>query len=154
MFGFLIIFSVIISVFLPIIFITCTKLRSGVMFSSNARFVGVHFLARSRHYELCSGKCRKVQAIIAKREYDERVKGDKLEQLDEAAYYYWYNRLRKLRKGKAANPGKAVTFKIKFDIFSKEAVRLKKLVRCKEMSLADFASWLAQRQNEADILME
>ncbi|WP_313529381.1 hypothetical protein [Anaerotignum sp.] len=58
---------------------------------------GKDFLARSRHYELCSDECRKRQAAEAKREFDERAKGDRLEQLYEAAYYYWYNRLRKLR---------------------------------------------------------
>ena len=145
---------VITSSFLPIIFYYMHKIKEWGYVFQQCKVCGVHFLARSRHYELCSDKCRKVQAVTAKREYDERVKGDKLEQLDEAAYYYWYNRLRKLRKGKAANPSKAAAFKIEFDVFRKEAVRLKKLVRCKEMSLADFASWLAQRQNEADILME
>ncbi len=63
---------------------------------------GKDFLARSRHYELCSDDRRKEQAVAAKREFDERAKGDRLEQLDEAAYYYWYNRLRKLRKEKGA----------------------------------------------------
>ena len=113
-----------------------------------------HFLARSRHYELCSDKCRKVKAATAKKEFDERAKGDKLEQLDESAYFYWYNRLRKLRKGKTANLEKAAAFKVQFDIFRKEAVRRKALVKSRKMPLADFSAWLVEQQSVADGLME
>jgi hypothetical protein len=113
---------------------------------------GNDFLARSRHYELCSNKCRKDQAVIAKREFDERAKGDRLEQLDEAAYYYWYNRLRKLRKGNAAD--KTAAFKSAFDAFRKEAVRRKGEVKRGETRLNEFSDWLIVQQDEADKLME
>jgi hypothetical protein len=111
------------------------------------------FLARSRHYELCSDECRKVQAVEAKREFDERVKSDRLEQLDEAAYYYWYNRLRKLRKGKAANPDKAAAFKTVFNTFRKEAVKRKAAVKRGETRLTEFTGWLMEQQDAADALM-
>ncbi|MCL2254800.1 MAG: hypothetical protein FWC09_10185, partial [Lachnospiraceae bacterium] len=94
---------------------------------------------------------RKKQAVSAKREFDGRVKGDRLEQLDEAAYYYWYNRLRKLRKGKAAE--KTAAFKEAFDAFRKEAVKLKGEVKREEMRLSDFMDWLVKQQNRADILV-
>jgi hypothetical protein len=109
------------------------------------------FLARSGHYELCSDKCRKVQAVEAKREYDERVKGSSLEQLDEAAYFYWYNRLRKLRK--TANHEKAAAFAEGFNTFRKEKTRRKGLVKSGEMKESDFFGWLAVQQGVADGLV-
>ena len=114
---------------------------------------GKDFLARSRHYELCSDDCRKEQAVAAKREFDERAKGDRLEQLDEAAYYYWYNRWRKLKKGKAANPEWAAAFKTAFAAFREEAVKRKADVKRGELRLNDFAAWLIEQQDEADRLM-
>ena len=79
-----------------------------------------------------------------------------MEQLHESAYFYWYNRLRKLRK-KATNSEeteKAVDFKVQFDIFRKEAVRRKALVKARKMPLADFSAWLVEQQSVADGLME
>ena len=105
------------------------------------------FLARSRHYELCSDNCRKVQAVEAKREFDERTKNDRLEQLHESAYYYWYNRLRKLKRGKTADLEKT------FKIFRKEAVNRKGMVKRGKMQVNDFSSWLIKPQDEVDRLM-
>jgi len=142
------------SSFLPVIFYYLNKLNEWRFVFQECKVCYNDFLARSRHYELCSDDCRKKQAASAKREFDERAKGDKLEQLDEAAYYYWYNRLRKLRKGKAANPEKAATFKAEFDKFRKEAVRRKAAVKQGEMKESDFSNWLFRQQNEADRLMD
>jgi hypothetical protein len=141
------------SSFLPVIAYYLHKIEEwGYVFQA-CKVCGKDFLARSRHYELCSDECRKVQAVEAKREFDERAKGDRLEQLDEAAYYYWYNRLRKLRKGKAANPDKAAAFKAAFDEFRTEAVRRKAAVKRGEVRLTDFSDWLIQKQDEADRLV-
>jgi hypothetical protein len=139
---------------LPVIVYYLHKIAEWRYVFQQCKVCGRAFLARSRHYELCSDKCRKVQAAEAKREFDERVKEDRVEQLDEAAYFYWYNRLRKLRKGKAANPDKAAAFKVAFDGFRKEAVKRKSAVKRGETTLSDFCTWLAERQNEADRLME
>ena len=95
-----------------------------------------------------------MQAVTAKREFDERAKEDRLEQLDEAAYYYWYNRYRKLRKGKAADPERAAAFKVAFDGFRADAVQYKAEVKRGEAQLGEFAVWLIQKQDEADRLMD
>ena len=142
-----------VSTLLPIIAYYMYKIGEWGFVFQQCKVCGKDFLARSRHYELCSDECRKVQAVDAKREFDERAKGDRLEQLDEAAYYYWYNRLRKLRKGKAANPEKAAAFKVAFDDFRKEAVKRKADAKRGELRLNDFSAWLIERQNEADRLM-
>jgi hypothetical protein len=141
------------SSFLPVIFYYMHKIEEWGFVFQECKICGRDFLARSRHFELCSDDCRKKQAITAKREFDERAKGDRLEQLDEAAYYYWYNRLRKLRKGKAANPDKAAAFKAAFDIFRKEAVRRKASVKRGETKQSEFSDWLIRQQDEADRLM-
>jgi len=141
------------SSFLPIIFYYTHKIKEWGFVYQQCKVCNNHFLARSRHYELCSDECRKIKATTAKKEFDERAKSDKLEQLDEAAYYYWYNRLRKLRKGKAANLEKAAVFKVEFDVFRKEAVKRKAAAKNRQISIADFASWLVEQQEVADELM-
>ncbi len=137
---------------LPVIAYYLHRIAEWKFVFQRCKVCGEDFLARSRHYELCSDECRKVQAAEAKRDFDERAKGDRLEQLDEAAYYYWYNRLRKLRK--AADSDAAASFKAEFDIFRKEAVKRKAAVRRGEAKPSDFSAWLAEKQNEADRLMD
>jgi len=140
------------SSFLPIIFYYTHKVKEWGYVFQQCKICDTYFLARSRHYELCSDECRKKKNTTTKKEYDERAKGDKLEQLDESAYYYWYNRWRKLKKGKHANPDKAAAFKVEFDAFRKEAVKRKTAVKNRMMSQADYASWLVQQQELADTL--
>ena len=140
-----------VSSLLPIIAYYLYKIGEWNFVFQGCKVCGKDFLARSRHYELCSDGCRKVQAVEAKREFDERAKGDRLEQLDEAAYYYWYNRLRKLRK--AANPERTAAFKAAFDSFRKEAIHFKDEVKRGEIKFGEFAVWLIQQQDEADRLM-
>jgi len=139
---------------LPIIYYYLHKVGEWRLVFQKCKVCEKDFLTRSRHYELCSDKCRKVQAVTAKREYDKRVKDDEPEKQYETAYYYWYNRQRRLRKGKAANPERAAAFDVAFKVFCKEAVRRKGLVKRKEMEPDDFKNWLFKQQAEADRLME
>jgi hypothetical protein len=146
--------SVVASVsLLPIIAYNLHKIEEWGYVFQVCKVCGKDFLARSRHYELCSDECRKVQATEAKREFDERAKGDKLEQLHENAYNYWYNRIRKLKKGNAADPEKATVVGVAFKVYRKEAVKRKTAVKSGEMSFSDFATWLAEQQNSVDALM-
>ena len=103
---------------------------------------------------MCSDDCRKQKSVETKREFVEQVKDDKLEQLDKSAYYYWYNRWRKLSKSKNANADAAAAFKIEFDKFRKGAVKHKAAVKRRKILSADFSSWLVAQQNEADRLVE
>lgn len=50
----------------------------------------------------------------------------------------------KLKRGKAANPKKAAAVGEAFKVFRKEAVRRKGKVKCGEMKLTDFSSWLIE----------
>lgn len=140
--------------FLPVIAYYLHKIEEWGFVFQRCKVCGSDFLARSRHYELCSDSCRKKQAVEAKREFDERAKGDRLEQLYESAYYYWYNRLRKLKRGKtAADIEKAAAVGAAFKAFRAEAVKHKGEVKRGEVTLSDYSSWLVEQQNEVDRLM-
>jgi len=142
------------SSFQPVIFYYRHKVDEWKLVFQGCKVCGKYFLARSRHYELCSDDCRKQKSLEAKREFVERVKDDKLEQLDKSTYYYWYNRWRKLSKGKNANTDAAAAFKVEFDKFRKDAIKHKAAVKRRKMQAAEFSSWLVTQQNEADRLME
>ncbi len=139
--------------FLPLIAYYLHKVEEWKLVFQECKVCGADFLARSRHYELCSDACRKVQAVEAKREFDERAKTNQLEKLHEAAYYYWYNRLRKLKRSGDADTDKIATVGAIFAVFRKEAVKRKGMVKRGEMALADFSSWLIGQQDEVDRLM-
>ena len=94
------------------------------------------FSHHSRSEHEAQYPCCRVQAVEAKREFDERARG-RLEQLDETAYNYWYTRLRKLKKGKNADSEKAAVVKAAFDAFRKEAVARKGAVKRGEMKLSE-----------------
>lgn len=140
--------------FLPVIAYYLHKIDEWGFVFQECKVCGKDFLARSRHYELCSDKCRKAQAVEAKREFDERAKTDKAEKYYEAAYYYWYNRLRKLKRGKTADTERVAAAGEAFKAFRKEAVRLKRRVKDKEMPITEFSSWLMQQQDVVDRLMD
>ena len=138
---------------LPLVYHYLFKVNEWGYVFRKCKVCGSLFLARSNHYEICSDSCRAEQKRNAKREFDERAKGDRLEQLDEAAYYYWYNRLRKMRKAKNAAPEREAAFKVSFDAFRKEAVGRKSAVKRGESTLNEFAGWLVEMQVVADKLM-
>jgi len=139
--------------FLPLIAYYLHKIDEWGFVFQGCKVCGKHFLARSRHYELCSDDCRKVQAAEAKREFDERAKGDRLEQYHETAYQYWYNRLRKLKRAKNPDADKLALVSGAFEVFRKEAVERKGKVKRGEMKLTEFSDWLFKQQNAVDKLM-
>jgi hypothetical protein len=89
----------------------------------------------------------------AKKEFDNRAKGDMLEICSESAYYHWYNRQRKLKRNKSTKPEKLIAFNTAFMEYRKEAKRLKDEVKRKNTSLADYTSWLEKQKDIADRLM-
>ena len=139
--------------FLPLIAYYLHKIDEWRFVFQGCKVCGEHFLARSRHYELCSDTCRKAQAVEAKREFDERAKGDKLEQYYDSTYFYWYNRLRKLKRAKTPDSEKISAVSEAFKVFRKEAVERKRKVKRGEIKLPEFSSWLAKQQNEVDKMM-
>ena len=72
------------SSFQPVIFYYKHKIDEWKLVFQGCKVCGKYFVARSRHYELCSNDCRKQKFVEAKREFVARVKDDKLEQLDKS----------------------------------------------------------------------
>jgi hypothetical protein len=140
--------------FLPLIAYYLHKVVEWRYVFQECKVCGKEFLARSRHYELCSDECRKKQAVEAKREFDEKAKHSQVEQWHEAAYYYWYNRMRKLKRAGDTDSEKAVAVSAAFQAFRKEAVMLKSMVKHKEIESREFSSWLAEQKNVIDRMME
>lgn len=140
--------------FLPVIAYYLHKIDEWGFVFQKCKVCGSDFLARSRHYELCSDECRKKQAVEAKREFDARAKGDNLEQSHERAYYYWYNRLRKLKRAKNPDADKISVVSEAFGVFRKEAVKRKGMARRGEIEPKEYTDWLFKQQNEVDRLMD
>lgn len=141
------------SSFQPVIFYMMNKIEEWGYVFQECKVCGKPFLARSRHYELCGEKCRKAQALEAKRQFDERAKGSRPEQLYESAYYYWYNRLRNLKRAKAA-PEKVAAVEEVFKTFREEAKKQKSEVQRGERRLSDFSAWLVDGQDKVDRLIK
>ena len=140
--------------FLPVIAYYLHKIDEWNFVFQECKVCGKYFLARSNHFELCSDNRRKVQAVQAKREFDERAKSDDVEQSYETAYYYWYNRLRKLKRAKNLDADKIKVVSAAFEIFRNEAVKRKSMVKRREMKSKDYTDWLFKQQIEVDRLME
>lgn len=143
-----------ISSFQPVIFYYLNRLAEWGFTFQECKVCGRYFPASSKRFAICGDECRKVQALQAKQQFDERTKDNRLEQLHESAYYYWYNRLRKLKRAKDTAPERLAAAQEAFQAFRVEAVRRKTEVKHSERKLSDFASWLAQQQDEADRVME
>ncbi len=75
-----------------------------------------------------------------------------LERVHETAYYYWYNRLRKLKRQKEPDEEKIAAVAAAFEVFRAEAVKRKAEVKQGESKLADFSAWLIEQQDEIDRL--
>ena len=141
------------SSFIPIIFYYLNRIEEWGLIFQKCKVCGIHFLTTSKHFEICSDKCRKATAAEAKRQYDERNKGDKVEAIYENYYQYWYNRLRKLKRNNAPDEEIAV-FSEAFNKFKKGAVQRKAKVKSGKMGYAEFTSWLVAQQDIVDSLVK
>lgn len=138
------------SSFQPLIFYYLNKIEEWGLHFLQCKICSKDFLASSARYELCSDECRKVQATEAKRQFDERAKKSKTEQLDEAAYYYWYNHLRRLKRRKTPEPELMATLGAAMADFRAESKHLKAEVKRGAIGQGDYARWLAEQRNVVD----
>ena len=139
--------------FQPVIFYYLQRIREWGLHFMACGMCGKDFLAPTRRYEYCSGECRKARMVQAKREFDERAQGDRLEQHDEAAYNHWYNHLRRMKRGSAA-PERIAAFRAAMRAFRADARTRKNAVKSGEMPLAAYTGWLVKQYDEADRLAE
>ena len=138
--------------FTPIIFYYLKRIEEWGLIFQRCKICGVHFLTTSKHFELCSEKCRKVTAVQAKKQYTERNKGDKVEAIYKNYYDYWYNRKRKLTAHNATDEEIAV-FDKAFNKFKKSAVQRKTKAKNGKKEYAEFTTWLVEQQDIVDKLV-
>ena len=143
--------AVVGSSLLPIVMYQLHKMTDWHFYYQRCKVCSAFFIAKNKRYELCSDKCRKVQATAAKREFNDRNKSDKLEQYDNADYNYWYNQLRKLNK--AGDIEAVKTFKAALTTHRREALKRKTAIKNGIIPLSDYTSWLISQQREADLLL-
>ena len=141
---------------LPIISYYLTKMNDWKLVFQKCKVCGKDFAAPSRHYALCSDKCRKQKAVEAKQKFNAQTKDNTFEQYDRDTYQFWYNRWRKLKSGKNANPD-AAAFKTELDIFRDESVKRKETVKKadigeKEKLSVNFITWLLQQRDKAECI--
>ena len=141
------------SSFQPLIFYYLHKIEEWGLHFQKCKICDGDFLAPSARYELCSEKCRKVQAVESKREFDERAKKSMIEQLDEAAYYYWYNHLRRLKRRKTADPERITAVESAMAEFRSESKRQKAEVKRGTIRQEDYTRWLAEQRDVVDRIM-
>jgi len=141
------------SSFQPVIFYYLKRLEEWKLYFLKCKICGRYFVARSRRYELCGKKCRTVQATENKRQFDERAGKQYYEQLYEADYNYWYNRLRKVKKNETANPELAAAVKEAFEAFRLEAVRRKNEVKNGKERIQYLTDFLDDEKKKLDKLM-
>ena len=156
------------SSFLPIIFYCMNKLNEWGYNFRHCKVCNKYFLAKSRHYELCSDDCRKQKAVEAKQIFNEKAKSDAGEKLYDVTYQYWYNRRRSLRK---TNPSAVAAFEVEMRKFCEKAVKRKKALKNAEIDaqkddatredierakklLHDFKGWLPLQHDEADRIFD
>ena len=142
------------SSFQPLIFYYLHKINDWNFVFQKCIICDKFFLARNRHYALCSDECRKVQAVQAKREFNERAKENDYEQKHDNTYQYWYNRLRRLKRAKIPDADKIKTVTEAFKVFKKEAVKRKSMVKLNKTKAKDFTDWLLKQQIVVDKLMD
>lgn len=102
----------------------------------------------------CSEECRKAQQKDNRKKYDASVKGDAAESNYRAAYMYWYNRMKKLRRDPSVDAGRMAELEREFKAFRDEATRRKKEVQRKRADVGAFMAWLDEQRSRFDKLAE
>lgn len=102
----------------------------------------------------CSEGCRKAQQRENRKRYDDRVKGDAAESNYRAAYMYWYNRMKKLRRDPDVDAGRMAELEMAFKAFRDEATERKRDVQRKKADVGAFMAWLDEQRGRFDELAE
>ena len=89
-----------------------------------------------------------------RKKYDDSVKGDAAESNYRAAYMYWYNRMKKLRRNPDVDAGCMAELEAAFKAFRDEATERKKDVQRKKADVGAFMAWLDEQRGRFDELAE
>ena len=102
----------------------------------------------------CSEECRKAQQRENRKKYDDSVKGDAAESNYRAAYMYWYNRMKILRRNPDVDAGRMAELETAFKAFRDEATERKRDVQRKKADVGAFMAWLDEQRGRFDELAE
>ena len=126
------------------------KLIEEFMLLANRRqckVCGKYFLAKSQRYELCSDKCRKVQALQNKREFDERARENNYDLLYKNECQNWRNKINRVKNTAGFPADRLEKIQVAFSDFKKEALQRKKAVKTGTASPKEFTDWLYLQSN-------
>ena len=102
---------------------------------------------RAQRYELCSGKCRKAQALQNKREFDERARENNYDLLYKNECQNRRNKINRAKNTTGFPDNRLEKIQAAFADFKKEALPRKKAVKTVTASPKEFTDWLYQQSN-------
>ena len=133
--------------FYPLVTYYLNRLNDWGQCFRKCKVCGHIFLAKSLRYELCNDKCRKKQALQNKREFDERARENSYDLLYKNECQNWRNKINKAKKTTGFPADRLEKMTAAFDVFKKEALQRKKVVKEKAASPKEFMDWLYQQSN-------
>ncbi|MCI9076632.1 MAG: hypothetical protein HFH10_12735 [Dorea sp.] len=133
--------------FYPMIIYYANRLADWKLKFCKCKVCGKIFLAESLRYELCSGKCRKAQALQNKREFDARARENNYDLLYKNECQSWRNKIRRAERTEGFPADRRLKMQEAFDVFKKAALQKKKLVKEHKMLPQEFMDWLYQQSN-------
>ena len=146
--------AVIYSSFYPLLTYYLNRLNEWGLHIRRCKVCGRIFCAKNQKYELCSDKCRKKQAQQNKREFDERARENNYDLLYKNECQRWRNKINKAKKTAGFPLERLEEMQIAFEVFKKEALQRKGLVKTKQTSPKEFSDWLFQQSHTISELLE
>lgn len=133
--------------FYPMIAYYANRLADWGLKFCKCKVCGKIFLAESLRYELCSGKCRKAQALQNKREFDARARENNYDLLYKNECQSWRNKIKRAERTEGFPADRLLKMQEAFETFKKVALQKKKSVREHKMSPQEFMDWLYQQSS-------
>ena len=137
--------------FYPMIAYYANRLADWGLKFCKCKVCGKIFLAESLRYELCSGKCRKAQALQNKREFDARARENNYDLLYKNECQSWRNKIKRAERTEGFPADRLLKMQEAFEAFKKAALQKKKLVKEHKMLPQEFMDWLYQ---QSSVIME
>lgn len=112
------------------------------------------FRAKTVHIAtFCSIECKREQARVNKRRFDEKAKETPHERQYKNEYMYWYNKVKKLQSDKTFDAERLKEIETVFSDFCKDALKNKVLVKSGKADSSQFCNWLLLQRNVIDDIM-
>lgn len=121
------------------------RIRDAELVPRTCTNCGRLFFAPNGKHHLCSERCRKASKKKVRAEFESKAMGQPYEQAYEREYMFWYNRVAKLKKGKAP-PEKIEAAQKAMKAFRTQAVRNKERVKTGALTARSFSDWLIEQE--------